>query len=577
MSDLRTTSAAQASTIYFDPKRNRFTSEIAQAQGQQRLGGTMGSTGAMSSGAISITFPRDTWKGMRKETGTQIAAYCNQVAASLFTAIQAMGSLKTRAFDSHNHEVQARLLKLVQMASGEGNDAAAALTILQCITQDPKLKPLLTRALASAMGGAPWIQKDASRHGLDNQEGLSAPAIQAFLKLSEREDILSHDDCIKIRQQLSNHQVFSNDKSPLWQGIQSLPIKEREQLGDCFGEHPRSVYEKSRELIDLRRKHLELDARASSSHLKQNPSLRILVDHFKYFNVNLRRNGFTIPENLSFGPPRNGPPEKAASAQAAIEEFLPVWQKFQVDPNDSSLTTKQLTLCRAVQEAHELSIDGEETVDSLDKRIGDLDKQLPQPRYLHSSLVEFPDKEAAFRRTLMAGKPSATAQDCWDIIISQDKRFQELGTYEEYGKNRSKESALLNALDQQYRALDNQKPFDVFLNSAANIVGEFKQFIDYAQYVRTFDSLEADIFRQLGNIPDDHRSNPGLPSRVDSMAQSILEKINNRLYQGQEPPKDMSPRRSIEQYFKDHPDMDPTQKAQIQEILRIAAKLKIEG
>jgi hypothetical protein len=534
-------------------------------------------------------FGEDT-EGFERSLGNALS----EVDEKLSAAIKAMDSLRVRVFDSHNHAVQIELLKLIQAASGRGNGAAAMLIILEGLFKDTTQKKLLLRAIASAMGGAKWI----SRHVFSDPVALSTGAIRAFLKLSKRESLLNHEDCAQILRQLRNNKVFVNAQSPFWAAVQSLSIAEREQLGDCFGDLPRSVYEKSREYINLQKKKDEL-SRKRDYCLRQNPTLGKLKADFECLGHNtlghntLCDNGFDV--STSFDAIHSQEMQSnlrgAVAARDRIEEFMTAWQKFQDNPNDPSLSDEQRTLCRVIQEAQRLTTDGGDTINSLKQKGRDMEREFPSGcPYLTNltSRTPFPPKEIALRRVLMVGKPGATIRECWNVIIFQDRRFRELGTYERWTKYISDHHKLAQDLWIRLQTLDNQQDFSCFLNEATDLANQCDRFCDFFQKEITADSFFTDkevTFHQLGGMPDEctpcynvnARQAQNLESILNTMTQTLLKKINHRLYSSQEPPKNVKPRQNIESHLANHPDMDPTQKEQIEEILRIAAKLKIEG
>lgn len=385
---------------------------------------------------------------------------------------------------------------------------------------------------------------------------------------------------MKIKKQLDNHKVFSNERAPFFVGVQTLSVKEREQLGDCFGDLPRSVYEKARKHSQLGQKLISLEGKMNALY-KQHPDLKELKRVFSLFDFNLHKNGFSIPQSLDTSLSGRGLAKE--KDQVVVREFLDSWQKFQANSNDLSLTSKQLALCKAVQEAQKLSSDEGATINSLNQQIENLGKELPpQCPYLTDINSDFPSEETTLRRTLMAGKPGATIADCWNVITSKERQFQGLGNYEDWGNKLQRYETQFDELNLRTQNLFRENPQDlsVFLNTAADLVNQFNEFSDYTSLALVFDSFQENVLRPLGGgIPEDYNPSNSLSNKVSLTTQSLLGAINQRLYQdqGQEPPKGMSPQRSIEQYLNAHSDMDATQRQKIQQVLKIAAKLKVES
>jgi hypothetical protein len=234
-------------------------------------------------------------QGLGDDAEESLRELLDEVEEKLSAATEAMGTLKARVFDSHNHAVQAEFLKLVQMASESGRRAEAAWTILRNLLQNSPQKPLFVRALASAMGGAKWISKRISTDPVK----LSNRAIQILLKFSKGGAPLSHEDCAEISRQLRNNKVFINGQSPFWAAVRSLTPLEREQLPDCFGPYPRSVYEKIREYNRIKDRQHQLYNQIHQ-HVKKNRELGNLIYNLRCSSgVDLERNGFTIPEDIT--------------------------------------------------------------------------------------------------------------------------------------------------------------------------------------------------------------------------------------------------------------------------------------
>jgi hypothetical protein len=220
--------------------------------------------------------------------------------------IKAVRSLKTRVFDPTLHVIQAEYLNLVQETSletsrttTEQDTAKAALRALKRLGGHPARKVLLVRALASAIGGAKWISKYIPNDPVE----LATHALRVLLKLSEQETLLGNRDCLKVRQKLYERQVFQWN-SPFWSAVRSLTLLEREQLGDCFGDLPRSFYEKRREYFRLQDQCTDLYKRIRQFCIN-NRQLDFLVCYLEdYHKLDLMKNGFHVPEGFRITDPK---------------------------------------------------------------------------------------------------------------------------------------------------------------------------------------------------------------------------------------------------------------------------------
>jgi hypothetical protein len=463
------------------------------------------------------------------------------------------------------------------VSSQNPEDTEAARIILkECIAQNPKFKPLLTRALASAMGGAPWIQKDAQKFGLSTPENFSVPAIQAFLKLSEQGDILSHDDCMAIKRQFDNHQVFSRKNSPLLRATQSLPIAQREQLGDCFGQHPRSVYEKSREYLALK-KSLHRDSKAtstscirsfSSQKTRTNPEggyLHQLNKLFRKLDIDLIKTGCAIPEGWQT--PRNsqGSTEKLGAIRSQIEELLTdqfvreyLQQAQELFGKDREKMEKILTLQREL-EAYAIPQDNGGT-----QRLDLISDTKP------------PLLETKLRRDLMAGKPNASIRDCWDTAVPA--RWPSVGTYEQWKAR----GLRIEQIKEEMRAdLAKQD------NSLADFLAIAKKTVEFHNTSLEASNLTeemegSDFFHRLGEFQEEDYivsdGGNGLASSENNMhyiLMQVIPKITDENLKG----KSLSSLiRLLEDKLKSHLSSSSSDDIQhLNEILAIAKELKLEG
>jgi hypothetical protein len=377
---------------------------------------------------------------------TRIRNILNEIDEELSTAFKATERPKARVFDSRKHALQAEYLKLIQKTSSKTNrtlteqaTTKAALRALRRLCRNPIQKPLFVRALASAIGGSKWIPKYIPNDPAE----LATQAIQVLLKLSEHETLLNNNDCLKVRQQLYRHQVFPDAQSPFWAAVRSLTPLEREQLGDCLGDYPRSIYEKRREYFRIYDKRIDLQIRILEFY-RQNKEVRQLVDYFiGYHRINLTRNGFEIPGDFSMITPelisdlRNGTLPRIDNDRhiyqfLALLGFCPwpneIREKWDTKKlcitreliTEQTPSPKTLNLIQQFTEAQRLfyphfpDYKGRDTCCSLEEKEQALYAEFPQEDFgAYGSYPRpiFPSREGCFRRDLMAGKPYAQTED----------------------------------------------------------------------------------------------------------------------------------------------------------------------
>jgi hypothetical protein len=498
----------------------------------------------------------------------------DEIRRNLSAALKAKGSLKSFVQDFNNHTVQADYLKLIQIISDSKSkriDVEEAQGILENSYWDPTQKVLLTRAIASAMGGAKWI----SKHIPGDPVALSTSAIRTFLELSEREDILNYSDRMKIYRQLQNNKVFTNARSPFWTAARSLTIRERMQLGDCFGPQSRADYEDKRKYFRL-----QMEKRKLQQQIETHCNKDVLLNQLAWClrrrcNVDLAKNGPIIPEDFSASLPQEG------WIHNAVREVLPVCKSLSNSPSFKetsdyqNLTAEGRALCEAFTNTQRLYL---AKWRDLNRQITDLWQEHPSVGFwrLYENGEVFHPKEAALRRNILAGKLNATIEDCWDAITSQKSRFQELGTYKQFINMLEEYKILFNGLLAQYKFLPAIKQDSLWLGAVARLFNHCERFSDLFQKFSLLNSLQEETLCQLGSPAEVYRQKGTTINMMLEIMQNLLVQINQRLYSKQEQPKGVTLRQSIEKYLKDHPGLDATQKAQIQEILRISAKIKTE-
>jgi hypothetical protein len=514
----------------------------------------------------------------------------NTVGQGLFAAVQAMGSLKVRVHDSHNHGVQAEILKLVHLASGEGDDAGAARTILKCISQNETTKPLLIRSLASTIGGAPWVQDARNKSG-SGESGMAnaSDAAKTFLALTDGENPpLTHDECRKIHQQLDNYQGFSTEEAPIWEGIQSLSITQRKQLGDCFRKYPRDVYVKRQEYFELPGK-IEVLKNAPINFSRENKDLDQLCNNFYLFGISLRGNGFDIPENFSILlplPHLDGYSQDEVVAMARdINAFKVAWGRFQANHDDPALLTKEKDLCQKFQEARKLFDSNKEIIRSLEekqnilkRKLSQIDTKLPQRGPI--------SEEILLRRSLMAGKSDATLKDCWNAITNfPGSEFRELGNYDTWMATVESQNSRLGDAELKCENLTSDQSGAFTFEEGMESAGQLRELANWCRdgkQVEVYEKLIHDgIFTELGGIPDETR--PRIPfSKIGMITQHLLyATVRNLLPRRTDIPafdregQDLGQNvKDVEKYLSDHiDDIDSTIVDQLQQMLAIAKEI----
>jgi hypothetical protein len=447
----------------------------------------------------------------------------NEAEGSLSAAIQAMKTLKVRVFDSHHHAVQIEYLKLIQETSlktsdhrTEQNRAEAALIILKRLCNDLSRKPLFIKALASTMGGAKWISKRA----FNDPASLSVNAIRVLLILSRKESSLNHGDRMGILQQLRHNKVLANTQSLFWAAVRSLTIQERIQLGDCFGTQPRSNYEDRREYFRLQRESRKLRKQITLSREKNGPP-GDQEGHIARWEATKRELENQIVALR----------EKRPSAYPFYYEQEPVY-------------------CRK-----------------------------PADFLKHYKRLEvFPPEEAALRRDILAGKPNASIADCWNAVIFKEDRFRPLGTHEaftnELKEYREKYVALKLWFDSTPSTLHK------FLPHALQVATRCEEYSQLFPKIILVDSLVEETYHQLGTQPRAACYDPKDDYQiwvVLEIMQNLIQRIDGYLHPEQKLPDGIFRRQRAQKHLDVPPDMDPTQRRQIEEILRIAARMETES
>jgi hypothetical protein len=554
MSDLNVSSWS-AGNVQLVSEGRRFSFRTGQAQGNQGTSSAMGSVPA-------VEVPRQAQGASAHDLSIQNAT---TTGGPLLAALNAMGSLKVRVFDSHNHGVQTEILRLVEMANGNDEYANEAKEILVALAQNETTKPLLIKSLASTIGGAPWIAK-SSESGMAS----AADAAKAFLALTDGENPpLSHDDCKGIFGQLNKHKVFSTKGAPIWEATQSLSIEERTQLGDCFGDFPRSVYGKSREYSKLSVDLKFLEGRIGDFS-RENGDLSRLNDSFRIFNVDLAGSGFSIPKNLNTNSPRADFSESLVeSARANVNAFIETWSKFR--ENSQDLEPEDRALCEAFQKAQGQFGGEQKTLNSLKREISALKKELEYTG-LNFSQRDVLSGEFQLRRDLMAGKPNATLEDCWNAAVDyQGSEIETLGYYDEWTSIIDKQIAQFEQMKTKYLELhESQEPF-----SFENGIQLAKQMRDLAvsleQCRQKLDPIII-AFAELGGVPNGAHieskvSNNPLFS-ISNMVKNLLKKMVDNLLPGHKI-------KDIEKYLEEH--TKDTNRADANNVIRMKLAPTLAG
>jgi hypothetical protein len=600
--------------LVFNDGKFSLLNTVVQAQGSQDTSNDMGGTSVVEAGQALGGVSQD----------------IQDVGDPLLAALNAMGSLKARVFDSHNHNVQTELLKLVEKANGSGEEANVAKMFLAAVAQNGTIKPLLTRALASTMGGAPWVK---GKKGMAS----AANAAKTLLALSDGETpLLKHDDCKAIRRQCDNHDVFSNKDAPIFGATQSLSIEQRVQLGDCFGKYPRDVYEKRREYSELKEK-IEILKRKIADFSCGKKDMLELYDDFKIsLESDIEKNGFNIPQGFerpltvpiipegaiskqetehaaddkefwdAWDKFKNDPDDatltvddcrlclehqealaltnlrRTAKAATNINRFLDAWDKFQVDNNDSNLTVDDHRLCASLREAQGLFGGNNETVASSEEKTKALEDELNSRdpnltrRY---SLAE----EDSSRRDFMAGKPNATLGDCWNAITSSDERFEMLGDYDARTTFIKRGEAQLDQVKRECERLCRPDTFPP--EEGTQLAEQLKTLaMEHRQDNQKLIAL-ASFLNGLGYSLDEvSQGRTGNPlSLISETMQLLLAKTVLSVSPGHEsdlPESRIDLGQSIknaEKFLHDHSDIAQTTADQIREILAIAREVKTNG
>ncbi|MDR2419819.1 MAG: hypothetical protein LBD40_00635, partial [Puniceicoccales bacterium] len=135
-------------------------------------------------------------------------------------------SLLDRVRDPKNHTAKTQILQLVQLIAEEekqGLSGGEADRALLALMEDSSTRPLLTSALASAMGGAPWVAERNTKiaDGVLNMNTLASDAIRTCIWLGRMPREISKD-AGEIFSQLRSHGAFSFSPSRLLKGLQKL-------------------------------------------------------------------------------------------------------------------------------------------------------------------------------------------------------------------------------------------------------------------------------------------------------------------------------------------------------------------
>ena len=568
--------STQSATIYFDTRRNRFTSGVTQGRGHQGTSGAMGSTSATERG-IPITLPEG-----RNLADTLVNI--NQIGAPLLNAIGVMGSLKVRMLDSHNHGVQTEILKLVRIASSDGPDAETARIVLKGISQDPRLKLLLTRALASVMGDAPWIQDARTKSG-SGESGMAsaADAAKVLLALTDgKNPSLTHDDCMKALQQFSNHKVLLFEESPFWEGIRSLSITQREQLGDCFGQYSRADYVKRREYFKVSDAYKILND-GIDGFLAERDTLKELCKAFSLFGIKFEKNGFNIPQNFEIPSSIEGiNSELVDKHRASVSAFREAWRKFQINPEDTSLKPEEKELCQAFQEAQKQFGGEQGTLESLEEKRETLKGELLRIGRCLSQRDPLSAEESSLRRSLMAGKPNATPADCWNAITSfSGSEFQVLGNYDAWlavVKEQERHIAQANMETERLRNPENTFNFQEGIQLAGQLK-ELKVWYEDDAKVQAFKTLQNGIFVLLGDVPEETILRDGVVTLARDNMRILLHTAVHSLLPGRTDipafaGEDLGQNiKAVEKFLNTHQGIDTTIADQIREMLAFAKEI----
>ncbi|MDR3143558.1 MAG: hypothetical protein LBT57_01770 [Puniceicoccales bacterium] len=138
-----------------------------------------------------------------------------------------------RIRDPRNHAAKTQILQLVQLSARENREANAANALIS-LMHDTGARPLVTSALASAMGSAPWVAERNTKiaSGVLNTDTLAADAARFYGMLDNRSR-----DGVDFRQafqktfsQLGNHGVLKDGNSSFWKAMSGLEPQERLQF-----------------------------------------------------------------------------------------------------------------------------------------------------------------------------------------------------------------------------------------------------------------------------------------------------------------------------------------------------------
>jgi hypothetical protein len=158
----------------------------------------------------------------------EVGKIVDQIKASTTTR-----PLLDRIRDPRNHTAKTQILQLVQLAAKAGG--GGIVLSLQELAEDVNTGPLVASALASAMGGAPWVAERNTKiaDGVLDVNTLAADAARFCAILGDfgkyRKDghTTLRPVAQKAFQQLANHGVFQNNDSSFWQGLRGLEPAKR--------------------------------------------------------------------------------------------------------------------------------------------------------------------------------------------------------------------------------------------------------------------------------------------------------------------------------------------------------------
>jgi hypothetical protein len=514
---------------------------------------------------------------------------------------------------SRNHLAKVKVMELIQRAAAGNANSADALEKLQQLMKsvDPAVKKCVTKAFASAMGGAPYIAEGLrqGKWGFD-MENLSKNAIKTFLKLSDPriqtnqelgDASFSHDDCIEVRKQLKSNDVFRNSGSLFWTGVQVLELSEREALGDTFGNYPRKVYIENREMQETDSRIANFRKNLSDIE-KESDLFAALRDNLSFFGVILLKGDVVpspevveqlkAPEQTDDEILRNFPrdmertPEnevqfisKCQENRRRFEENKRAELKKILEPLNkiSDLTPEEQDFRTAMRKFQSLREDFHDIEEQIKRATSLIRKYPPNSDYnLQNQNKPNVMEEFSSRQDLLAGCPGASFEKAFDVVARQCREMN-------CDSWRSWNTALAE-YEQQLAAIESsteQLPEDgaALLQNAQMLQKLHEQYTWVTQ--REYALNHNPFLAKIGGLPEEYGTPYRDPNnlfnknmqRLLQQAAVLLLGIDGERFQG----KELQDVIQIvnERLREVELSIDPTSREQIQEMLKIADEVKI--